>query len=215
MWKFARLSIIAFLFPLVVSCAGPAGYRANQGALLGAMLGAGAGALIGHGHNAGLAAGAGALIGAGIGGAVGALIGQEEAKTVLSSPQPIPWLEGKSVQVVTVRGYSYGMDVGRYVIEDQLRRRGVIIVDNPSPQYYPPDNRQMATDFTVEFSAVEEGNTVLVNLRVLDVARQLRASGAKRVYYGDAYGYGGYGYNYGYRTEALRAAAARAVWDLH
>lgn len=214
MRRFARLSIVVLLVPFAVSCAGSAGYRATQGATIGAIVGAGAGALAGGKSGAAVGAGAGALIGAGIGGAVGALVGAEEAKTVLKGPQPIPWLEGKSVQVVTVRGYSYGMDIGKYVIEDQLRRRGVNIVDAPSPQYYPPSGREMAADFIAEFTAVEEGYTVLVNLRVLDAARQVRAIGWARIYYGDAYGYGG-SYGYGYRTEALRTAAARAVWNLH
>ncbi len=213
MSKFARLAAFALFIPLVVSCAGPAGYRATQGATIGALVGAGAGALAGGKGGAAVGAGAGALIGAGIGGAVGALVGAEEAKGVLKGPQPIPWMEGKTVQVVTVRGYSYGMDVGKYVVEDQLRRRGVSIVDTPSPQYYPPSGREAAADFIAEFTAVEEGNTVLVNLRVLDAARKVRAIGWARIYYGDAYGYGGYGY--GYRTEALRTAAARAVWNLH
>lgn len=71
--KTTILSLTAAVFALALSnCAAPAGPNTQRGAATGALLGAGAGAIIGHqsGNTAG-----GALIGAAAGGTAGALYG--------------------------------------------------------------------------------------------------------------------------------------------
>ncbi len=204
--RFAIVLLI-ILVPFLAACAtGPVGQRATQGAVLGAMGGAAVGGLIGGGKGAA----AGALIGGLGGAAVGAAVGSGEAKTVFQEPQPLPWLSGKSIQVVGARSYGYGVDVSRPVIEDQLRRRGAVVVDNPGPQYYPRGQDAVATDFIAEASAIEKAGAVVMDIRVLDSSsRQVRAIGSAAV----RFGYGGYTGDY--RVEALRSAAKNAVWALH
>jgi hypothetical protein len=71
--KTTILSLTTAVFALALSnCTAPAGPNTQRGAATGALLGAGAGAIIGHqsGNTAG-----GALIGAAAGGSAGALYG--------------------------------------------------------------------------------------------------------------------------------------------
>ena len=199
--------VVLLLTLFLTACATPVGQRASQGALIGAALGAAGGGFAGGGKGAAL----GALAGAGAGAMIGAVIGTGEAKAVYAEPQPLPWLTGKSVQVVGSRSYGYGVDVSRPVIEDQLRRRGATVVDSPGPQYYPT-GQAVATDFVAEVASIEKSGAVITDIRVLDASRQVRAIGSATVYYN---GYGGYGYSGDYRVEALRTAAKNAVWALH
>ncbi|MCP5531867.1 MAG: hypothetical protein H7A49_00245 [Akkermansiaceae bacterium] len=62
---------------LFTSCTAPAGPNTQRGAATGALLGAGAGAIIGHQSGRTLE---GAALGAGAGGATGAIIGNEQDK---------------------------------------------------------------------------------------------------------------------------------------
>ncbi len=203
------LAVLLFV-PLLTACATPIGQRATQGGVYGAALGAATGAVL---TGSGKGAAAGALIGAGIGTAAGALIGRAEAKTVYTEPQPLPWLTGKSIQVTgRSGGWGYGLDVALPVLEDQLKRRGAIVVRNPGPQYYPRGQQESAaTDFVAEFNAIERSGAVITDLQVFDRTRQLVVSGSHTVYYN---GYGS-GYTGDFRVEALRQAAKNVVWALH
>ncbi|RYD65007.1 MAG: hypothetical protein EOP83_08370 [Verrucomicrobiaceae bacterium] len=69
------LALVALALGLFTSCSGPAGPNTQRGAVIGALGGAAAGAIIGNqsGH-----AGEGALIGAAAGGAGGAAIGNAQ-----------------------------------------------------------------------------------------------------------------------------------------
>lgn len=198
--------VLVFSITVLAACAGPMGQRTTQGVLLGGIIGAATGGVIAGGKGAA----AGGLIGAGIGGIAGAAIGAKEEQSIYAEPQPLTWMQGKSIQVAGSPSYGYGIDISRAVIEDQLRRRGAIVVDRPGPQYYPT-GQSVATDFVAEVAAIEKYNAVVMDIRVLDASRQVRAIGSASIYYGT----NGYGYTGDYRVEALRTAAKNAVWALH
>lgn len=206
--------IVLLVAPLLAGCAGPVGERMKQGAVIGGAAGAlggyGAG---GGGKTAALGAAAGMILGA----AVGAVVGMSEAKMVLAEPQPLPWLTGdgepKSIQVVGRRGWGGGMDVVTPVIEEQLKRRGGVVVRNPGPQYYPfkPGSPETtATDFVAEVNIIERYGAVTLDLQVFNPARQLVASAPETVPFGTV----GH-YTSDDRIAALRTAARNAVWKLH
>lgn len=213
--RFRRaLSLLVALILITVGCAGPVGQRTQQGALLGGIIGA----LAGYGLGGNAKAGAvGAAAGAVIGAAAGAALGKSEAKAAYAEPQPLPWLladgKPKSIQVAMRQGWGYGSDVTAPVIEEQLKRRGGVVVRNPGPQYYPfrpqlPETT--ATDYVAEVNVIERYGAATIDLQVLDKARQLIASAEETV----AFGAAGY-YTGDDRIAALRIAARNVVWKLH
>ena len=110
--KIAQLGAMAILVALLVLCAGCT--ATQQGAGIGAALGAGTGALIGgHHHRAG-----GALVGAAVGGLAGALTGDAVQQSQNQRRNNPP------------------RDPGYYGPPPQLQQP-----QTPAPSYYPNDVR--------------------------------------------------------------------------
>lgn len=199
-----RVILVLALVPLVVSCAGPAGYRTQQGVLLGAALGAAGGAVVGGRHGAAL----GAAIGSGVGALAGGYLGTQEQATAFASPSPLDVLKGKKVSVVRHPDYGYySFNVIKPVVEQQLMLRGAGSIYD-QPQYAPPQFQTV--DLFAEVAAEERYGSIAVYLRLIEPA-------TRRVV---AYGPGSrsFGYYNQYagdpRIATSQAAAKDAVWNL-